>query len=295
MLLAAPPQGNFANAAISLGTPRLAAVVTGPCPVAANRPILGVVALTGLIVSPFWSALATHRPLTASSHPPLSAHATTVAPIPPDALAQAQLAARPAHLNLDVRHSFGNVALSVAVDGKTIFDAPLTGSGKKFKVFGKRPERGFTKTLELEPGVRVVRVRVTSPADKYDQSRTERFELDSASVATMQISADKAGLSIVVQRPTTVAAPREPVTPGAPAPVATAALASAAVPVTASNVAASDASLELLQTMRSMLIAIMGFVASAATGFVVQEFMRSRRGLLFDRRRKNRRREAASA
>ena len=268
-------------------------------PVRARLPliaqILGVVALTGLIASPFWSTLASRKPLTASSHPPLSAHATAVTPIPPVAVTQAQPVARPAHLNLDVRHSFGNVSFSVAVDGKTLFDTPLTGSGKKFKVFGKRSERGFTKTLELEPGVRVVRVRVTSAADKYDQSRTERFELDSASVAAMQISADRTGLSVVVQRPATVAAPRETVAPSAPGPVATAAVTPAVMPVTASSVTASDASLELLQTMRSMLIAIMGFVASAATGFVVQEFMRSRRGLLFDRRRKNRRREAASA
>jgi hypothetical protein len=33
--------------------------------------------------------------------------------------------------------------------------------------------------------------------------------------------------------------------------------------------------------VRSVLIAIAGFVASAATGFVVQEYLRARRGLLF--------------
>ena len=31
-----------------------------------------------------------------------------------------------------------------------------------------------------------------------------------------------------------------------------------------------------------MLIAIAGFIASAATGFVVQEFLRRKRGLLFE-------------
>ena len=38
---------------------------------------------------------------------------------------------------------------------------------------------------------------------------------------------------------------------------------------------------DLLQSVRSILIAIAGFVASAATGFVVQEYLRTRRGLLF--------------
>ena len=77
----------------------------------------------------------------------------------------------------------------------------LTGSGKRFGVFGKRAERGFTKSLNLSPGVRVVRVRVRSAADKFDHTRTERFDLDSASVAALQVTADKSGLSVVADRP----------------------------------------------------------------------------------------------
>jgi hypothetical protein len=272
-------------------------------PVRARLPliaqILGVIALTAVVASPFWSTLGGRKPLPASSHPPVAPHATAVASIPPAPAGAAAQQGRPAHLNLDVRHAFGNVELAVTVDGKTVFDAPLSGGGRKFKVFGKRAERGFTRTLDLAPGVRVVQVRLSSPADDYDQSRTERFELEPASVAVMQIAAKKTGLSVVVRRPTPSAAPREAVNappPAAPAPpTATPVPAPAVSPVTASVVTATDASVELLQTMRSMLIAIMGFVASAATGFVVQEFMRSRRGLLFDRRRKNRRRHAASA
>jgi hypothetical protein len=38
---------------------------------------------------------------------------------------------------------------------------------------------------------------------------------------------------------------------------------------------------ELYKALRSMLIAIAGFVASTATAFVVQEFLKSRRGLTF--------------
>ena len=80
---------------------------------------------------------------------------------------------RPAHLNLEVRHSFGNVDFSVTVDGKPAFQATLEGSGKRFKVFGKRSERGYTKTLDLPPGVRVVRVRVLS-AERQIRSNPRR-------------------------------------------------------------------------------------------------------------------------
>jgi hypothetical protein len=73
--------------------------------------------------------------------------------------------------------------------------------------------------------------------------------------------------------------------------------AAAPVPITASAVAATgvpsaqalqtkpspveSAVVELVHSLRSMLIAVAGFVASAATGFVVQEFLRRRRDLLF--------------
>jgi len=61
-----------------------------------------------------------------------------------------------------------------------------------------------------------------------------------------------------------------------PAPVAAAAPAPGPAPQQASAV------IELVQSLRSMLIAIAGFVASAATGFLVQEFLRRRRVLDFD-------------
>jgi hypothetical protein len=128
-------------------------------------------------------------------------------------------------LNLDVRHSFGSVDLSITVDGKPAFNTKLDGSGKRFKMFGKRSERGFTHTLDLDPGVRVVRVRVKSAEDKFDQTRVERFELGSASVAAIRIAADRSGMSLVADRP--------PVPPP-PAPKAPAAAIQAVAPAAAS-------------------------------------------------------------
>ena len=82
-----------------------------------------------------------------------------------------------------------------------MLETKLAGSGKRFGVVGKRSERGFTRTLDVAPGVRIVRVRVRSAEDKFDQTRVERFDLDSASVAAMRIAADKSGLSVVADRP----------------------------------------------------------------------------------------------
>lgn len=266
--------------------------------------VTGAVALTALLVSPWWSAIPSEEPIAARPHPfaPLP---TAVAPSPALVTRPAVVEepVRPAHLNLDVRHSFGGVDLSVEVDGKSALDTKVDGGGKRFKMFGKRAERGFTSTIDLAPGVRVVRVRVRSAADKFDQTRVERFDLASASIAAINITADKSGLTLVAERPPAPPAPVRPVTrpvdrsPAVPSittapPVIAPAAAAAAAPVTQQQ---ANTVVDLLQSLRSMLIAIAGFVASAATGVVVQEYMRSRRALFAlggERRRKRRQSKA---
>ena len=182
-----------------------------------------------------------------------------------------------------MRHAFRSVDLSLTVDGKRALHTTLAGSGKRFGVFGKRAERGFTKTLDLPPGVRIVGIRLRSEPDKFDQTRVERFDLDSASVATLRIAADKSGLSIVAERP-----PARQALPVAAAPPV--AQTTPMTPVQATQLQATQAEAtqmvqqasalaELYKSLRSILIAIAGMVASTATAFVVQEFLKSRRGL----------------
>jgi hypothetical protein len=197
--------------------------------------------------------------------PPAPVVVTAPAPTPPPA-------DRPAHLNLDVRHSFGNAELTVAVDGKRAVQTSLEGSGKKFGMFGKRAERSFTRTLDLEPGVRVVRVRVRSAADKFDQTRVERFELSPASVASLRVIAENSGLTLLADRPQLQA----------PAPAPTAVVGPLVPAAGVQTPQEADVFLiEVFKTFRSVLIAIAGFIASAATGFVVQEFMRNRKSEIF--------------
>lgn len=267
--------------------------------------ITGAVALTALIVAPWWSSIPHPEPLEATAVQPSLAvpHAPAIAPskllTELDADGTGSVSAEgQAHLNLDVRHSFASVDLSVTVDGKPALHTRLDGSGKRFKMFGKRPERNFTQSLDLSPGVRLVRVRLQSPEDKFDQTRVERFELATASVAAIKVAADKSGMSLVANHPPPPAVSKappavsEPLAATPPPTAATAKLSTAAaksavplpdssVPTAAETQAASTAVIELVQSLRSMLIAIAGFVASAATGFVVQEFLRRKRGLLF--------------
>ena len=252
-------------------------------PVQARLPLIaqitGAFALIAALAMPQWSEI----PVVTDDGPrpvaPLVSPTPPLTPLPtPAAMRAPALPQRPAHLNLDIRHRFADADLSVTVDDARVLETKLAGGGKKFGVFGKRGERGFTRTLDVAAGARVVRVRIRSAADKFDQTRVERFDLGPASVATLRVTAEKSGLSIVAERPP---APR-PVPAAGPAPAAAVAPTDPppAQPVRQAAIQASALS-ELYQSLRSVLIALAGFIASAATGFLVQEFLRSRKPAMF--------------
>ena len=241
--------------------------------------IAGASALVAAIAMPRWSTLAEAPPV----DPPAPIAMPVVAAAAPARVVADAPPARPAHLNLDVRHAFKSVDLSVSVDGKRVLNTKLEGSGKRFKVFGKRAERGFTKSLELSPGVRVVRVRMKSDADKFDQTRVERFDLDSSAVAAMRIAADRSGLSVDLDRPLPAERPVVQAVPQMTQAVQAAAAVQAVQIAQAGQVAQAQqasALAELYQALRSILIAVAGVVASAATGVFVQEFLKSRKSLM---------------
>jgi hypothetical protein len=101
-------------------------------PVTARLPLVaqisGAVALTALVVGPWWARVPEPVPSPQTAAP---AH-----------VVQAP-AAQAAHLNLEVKHNFRKVRLTIAVDDTPVLDMALEGSGKRFKVFGKRSERGY--------------------------------------------------------------------------------------------------------------------------------------------------------
>ena len=242
-------------------------------PVRARLPLIaqiaGASALMAAIAMPRWSEVAKTPNVAKSAGvaaaPAVAPALAVPAAVVPETPAVAEMPARPAHLNLDVRHAFRSADLSITVDGKRVFDTRLDGSAKRFKVFGKRAEKGFTRSLDLSPGVRVVHVRLRSTSDKFDQTRVERFDLDPASVAGMRIAADKSGLAVFADRP--LVYDRTPATPIAQAQVQ-------------AQAQPASALAELYQTLRAVLIAVAGVVASAATGVFVQEFLKSRRSLM---------------
>lgn len=158
-------------------------------------------------------------------------------------------------------------------------------------MFGKRGERSFTRTLELQPGVRLVRVTVRSPQEHFEQTRVERFELGSAQVAALRISVDETGMTATADRPPVLPNAGEPAAPPASQPAIAAAVTTlpqaAPGPSPSSQQRQADAVADLLNTLRSMLIGIAGFVATTSAGFVLEQFLSAKKRVYVDSRRRS--------
>lgn len=267
----------------------------GWLPTRARLPLIaqitGAFALIAAVTMPQWTVgdpPAIGLPLAVETPAALAAPVAAEVPVP------ATAPARPAHLNLDLRHNFRSVDLTVTVDSKRVLDTKLEGAGKKFGVFGRRAERSYTRTLDLQPGARVVRLHIKNAEEKFEHTRVERFDLGPASVATMRIDIEKSGLSVIADRPVTPAPAPGAAPPAESAPTtATAAAAPPALhPAQASQAAqaAAQATQEaqeasalaaLYQSLRSILITLAGLIGSTATAFVVQEFLKQRKVVHF--------------
>jgi hypothetical protein len=139
----------------------------------------------------------------------------------------------------------------------------------------------------------LVRVTLRAPEDQFEQTRVERFELASAQVAALRITADETGMIAAADRPPVVAPPAEAPAPAPaptqPLPAVTAAVAAlpqpAPAPASTATQRQADALADLLNTLRSMLIGIAGFVATTSAGFVLEQFLSAKKRMYVDGRR----------
>lgn len=151
----------------------------------------------------------------------------------------------PATLNLICRHALRSADISVSIDGKTIYADHISASPKKFyEILGKRSET-FSKSLTVPSGNRVVEVHLSSPTDGFDQTRQCDLNLPPGKEATLLVEAQQSGMSLVNKGSATASA---------------------------RNLESGYSDL-----LRSVLVTLLGSGVSAAIGFFVQEFLRSRK------------------
>jgi len=150
-----------------------------------------------------------------------------------------------ATLNLICRHDLHSADISVSIDGRTTYTDHISESPKKlFTILAMRGET-FSKSLTVPSGQHVVQVHLSSTTDGFDQTKQRELNLLPGNEATLLVAAARNGMTLEYRG--SVTAPIKNVGP-----------------------AYSD-------SLRSMLITLIGSAASAVIGFVVQEFLRSKK------------------
>jgi hypothetical protein len=150
-----------------------------------------------------------------------------------------------ATLNLICRHALRSADISVSIDGKTVYSDHISASPKRFyEILGKRSET-FSKSLTIPSGNRVVEVHLNSTTDGFDQTRQCELSVPSGKETTLLVEAQQSGMSLVNKG-------------------------SATAPARNLESAYSD-------LLRSVLVTLLGSGVSAAIGFFVQEFLRSKK------------------
>ena len=160
------------------------------------------------------------------------------------------LTAASARLRIICQHTFRSAELSVWVDGNLVYKGTVNGIGKKrFGVFNpKNGQPTLSKTVAVRPGKHDVQVRLNSPAENYDQTKTQSVSFSDNKENSLTVNGGRRGLSILAQGGF-IPPPETPATP-------------------------------YQKYAGPILFSILGSGFSATISFLVQEFLRSQKARL---------------
>jgi len=156
-------------------------------------------------------------------------------------------AAGSATLTIAGHHGFRRAEVSIFIDGDLKSTYEVTGSAKKRFGILQKIEGTFSRSLRVAPGDHVVKVRFHSLTDSSDITRQCNVNAQARTESTVYVNADRGLLSLSFA--------------GSPAK-------SRPDPEPSNGYA---------RMLQSVFIAIAGSALSATVGFVVQDFLKSRK------------------
>jgi serine/threonine-protein kinase len=89
-------------------------------------------------------------------------------------------------LRIEFQHNFRSAELSIWVDGSLVHQAELTGAAER-RLFRTSVRGSYSESLRVPAGKRVVRVRVRSEGDGYDQTREATVEFQENRTPTLVV------------------------------------------------------------------------------------------------------------
>jgi hypothetical protein len=153
-----------------------------------------------------------------------------------------------ATLTVAGRHSFRKAEISIWVDGDLKSTFEVSGSAKKRLGVLQKIDGSFSRSLRVGAGPHTVRVRVLSLTDGTDIVRQCQANAASGTQSTVYVNADRGLLSVGFAS----GSPRSKPEP--------------------------ESSGGYMKLMQSVLMAVAGSTLSAVVGFLVQDFLKSRKG-----------------
>ena len=157
-------------------------------------------------------------------------------------------AAASATLTVAGRHSFRQAEISIWVDGDLKSTFEVSGSAKKKLGVFQKIDGSFSRSLRVGAGDHTVRVRVHSLADGTDIVRQCQASVQSGSEANVYVNAERGLLSLSFASGASRTRPEPESSNGG-----------------------------YMKMMQSVLMAIAGSALSATVGFLVQDFLKSRK------------------
>jgi hypothetical protein len=161
--------------------------------------------------------------------------------------------AEQAHLQIICQHSFRSAQLSVLVDGSIVYSNNVNVASKKRLGILPKGQSGpeiFSKLIDVPTGKHVVQVRISAPAEGFDQARSAAADFTSDRESILQVNATRRNaLAVNFDGATTSAA--------------------------ATNASSAPESHPLPKSGITIVFSILGTMLSASISFLVQEFWRS--------------------
>lgn len=152
-----------------------------------------------------------------------------------------------ATLTIAGRHGFRHAEVSIWIDGDLKSTYEVSGSAKKKFGVLQKIEGTFSHSLRVGSGDHIVKVRFHSLTDSSDITRQVGVSVEARTESTVYVNADRGILSLAF---------------------------AGAAPKTRSEPEPSNSYAKMFQ---SIFMAIAGSVLSATVGFVVQDFLKSRK------------------
>jgi serine/threonine-protein kinase len=100
-------------------------------------------------------------------------------------------------LRIESQHSFRSAELSIWVDGSLVHQAELTGVAER-RLFRTSVRGSYAESLGVPAGERVVRVRVRSKGDGYDQTREATVEFQRDRIPTLVLGFNGRGRNLTL-------------------------------------------------------------------------------------------------